>query len=314
LEASVVIPTRNAGATIGATLAGLARQVDAPSFEVIVVDDGSEDDTDAVIAASELDVVQLETAGGQGPAAARNLGASRANGRMLVFVDADCEPEPDWLAGLLETARDAELVQGAVLPPEGLTVGPFDRFVIVVSEYGLYQTANLAIRRDLFERIGGFESIIRPRVGKELGEDVWLAWRARRTGARTRFARDAVVRHAVFPRGPLGYLSELRRVAWFPKMARLMPELRTTSLYRRWFLTGRSARFDLALAGAIGALALGHWAPLLAALPYAWLSWRDSGRFGRRRRPIVGPVYACGDIVRFLALVAGSLRARSLVI
>ena len=312
LEATVVIPGRNASATLPLTLAGLAAQRNPPSFEVVFVDDGSSDGTKelALSFTGKLPLRVLETGGGAGPGAARNIGARQAQGEVLLFIDADCEPEPDWIARMVAAGRDAELVQGKVLPPEGAQVHPFDRFIAVVTEYGLYQTANLAIRRELFERLGGFESIVMPQRSKELGEDAWLGWRARRAGARNAFAADAVVRHAVFPRGPSGYLGEQWRVRFFPALVGHMPELRDAFLYRRWFLSGRSARFDLAVVGAGAALAAGTPLPLLTALPYAQTLWKDSGAWGRRRRAQVAPVHLAADVVRGAALAWGSLRYR----
>lgn len=315
MDATVVIPARDAAATLPATLAALARQRDAPEFEVVVVDDGSSDDTPAIAESADgLPLTLLHTSGGEGPGASRNLGAAKATGDVLAFVDADCEPEPDWLARLVSAAREAELVQGKVLPPVGAQVGPFDRFIAVVSEYGLYQTANLAIDRELFVRLGGFEAIVKPRRSKELGEDAWLAWRARRAGARSAFADGAVVRHAVFPRGPAGYVGEQARVRFFPELVKRMPELRDAFLYRRWFLSYRSARFDLALAGAVAAIAIRSVIPLLAAVPYAVTLWNESGNWGMRNRPRVAPVHVCADIVRAGALWWGSLRSRTPVL
>lgn len=309
-----MIPARNAEGTLPATLAALARQIDAPQHEVLLVDDGSDDATIEIARSGPVNVRVLTTAGGEGPAVARNVGSAAATGDVLVFIDADCEPEPDWLRRLLVAAGDAELVQGAVLPPEGASVQPFDRFIAVVSEYGLYQTANLAIRRDLFERIGGFESVAKPGGGKELGEDAWLGWRARRAGARSAFAADALVRHVVFPRDARGYLEEQFRVQWFPGLVRVMPELREAFLYRRWFLSHRSARFDLALASLGVALATRRRAPLVAALPYLEEVWKASGAWGNARRPEIAPVHVAGDVVRLVALIRGSLRERCVVL
>src|SRR5436190_964111 len=312
VDTSIVIPARNAAATLPAALAAIAAQEDAPDHEVFVVDDGSTDATPAVAEAAGVRL--LRTGGGQGPGAARNVGAAAAQAPLLVFTDADCEPEPTWLARMVRAAKRAELVQGVVLPAGGAAVGPFDRIVAVVSEYGLYQTANLAIDRELFERAGGFEPIVRPKRSKEMGEDAWLAWRARRLGARTAFAADAIVRHAVFPRGPRGFVTEQLRVTWFPELVRLMPELREVFLYRRWFLDARTARVDLALAGVAVAVASGRRLPLALSLPYLQRAWSDSGRFGNRRRPVVGATLAASDAVRLGALAWGSLRSRTLVL
>lgn len=311
VRATVVIPARDAGATLGATLAGLARQETPERFEVVVVDDGSRDDTAAVAEASDLPV-EVVRGTGEGPAAARNLGAAAARGELLAFTDADCVPEPGWMAAALAATQLADLVQGRVLPPEGAPVGPYDRFIWVDREHGLYETANLFVRRELFERLGGFESVLVPHRGIELGEDVWLGWRAVRAGARTAFAADAVVRHAVFPRGPAGYVAERARLRFFPELVARVPELRHAFLYRRVFLSRRAAAFDLALAGGAAALAVRRRTALLAAVPYA-LELR-SHLAGRGRPLPAAAVEVAADAVGAGALLYGSARSRTLLL
>ncbi len=78
------------------------------------------------------------------------------------------------------------------------------------------------------------------------------------------------------PRGAREYVAERRRVRHFPTLVRQTPELREAFLWRRVFLTRRSAAFDLALTGAaLAALRRSPW-PLAAALPYARLAWRGA--------------------------------------
>jgi glycosyltransferase involved in cell wall biosynthesis len=310
VRASVIIPARDVEATLSATLVALAQQVGAPAFEVIVVDDRSRDAT-AQIAESAAVGVRVIRGAGEGPAAARNRGAAVATGDVLAFTDADCEPAPGWLAAGLAAFADADLVQGRVQPPPGVTVGPYDRHITVLAEYGLYETASLFVRRELFERLGGFESILTPRDGKELGEDVWLGWRARRAGARTTFCADALVHHVVFPRGPVGYAAERARLRFFPELARRIPELRDALFYRRVFLNARSARFDLALAGVGAAVLSRRLAPLALAAPYA-RSVASATRGPSRARRVAAELAADG--VGAAALALGSLRSRSLLL
>jgi glycosyltransferase involved in cell wall biosynthesis len=311
VDASVIIPARDAAATLGATLAAIARQDSPASCEVIVIDDGSTDDTVAVAGAGALPVRVLR-ATGAGPAAARNLGAAAATGRVLAFTDADCVPESGWLAAGLGEMESADLVQGRVLPPEDVDVGPYDRYLVVTAEYGLYETANLFVARDLFERLGGFESILTPRRGIELGEDVWLGWRARRAGARTAFSEAALVRHEVFRRGPRGYVAERARLRFFPALAGRIPELRHDFFYRRWFLNARSARFDMAVAGVAAAVLTRRAAPAILAVPYLG-ALRTRARASPR--PVeVAAVELAADAVGAAAMVYGSLRSRSLLV
>ena len=311
IDATVIIPARDAAGHIGAALGALLDQRTSHSFEVLVVDDGSTDET-AALAAAGGPRVRVLSGRGDGPAAARNLGAREAKGRVLAFTDADCVPAPSWLdAGLAAVDAGADLVQGRVRPPKDVERGPWDRLISVEREYGLYETANLLVTHELFDRLGGFESILQPRSGKELGEDVWLGWRARRAGARTAFAPDALVHHAVLPRGPGGYVAERARFRFFPELARRIPELREDFLYRRYFLSRQAARFDLAALGL--ALAWRRPAAALAALPYATALVRTARPWGRRA-PLVVATQVTADAVGAVALLAGSVRHRTLLL
>ena len=315
-DVSVIVPAFNSAATIERTLAALRAQDTELGHEVIVVDDGSSDATAEVVARAAPRVRLLRQTRG-GPAAARNRGAAAAQGWALAFTDSDCAPGPSWLrAGTGALAR-AELVQGRVLPDPAASRGPFDRTITVRREYGLYEAANLFVRRDLFERLGGFEDWLPARIGKPLAEDVWFGWRARRAGARTAFCEEALVHHAVFERPAAEYVAERLRLVYFPAMAARMPELRDAFLYRRWFLSRRTAAFDLAvaatLAGAIRRSRAPRGALCLATLPY--LRALLEGAAGERRRaPAVLAADLGADLVGCLALLAGSIRFRSPVL
>jgi glycosyltransferase involved in cell wall biosynthesis len=298
---SVVIPARDAAATIGATLAALAAQ--RPG-EVIVVDDGSADATVAIAEAAPV-VTRVIRGPGDGPGAARNAGAAAATGEVLAFLDADCEPQAGWLTAGLQALEKADLVQGRTTPPPHAQVGPFDRTLWVVAPWGLFETANLFVRRELFERLGGFEPWLSPARSKELAEDVWFGWRAVRAGSRTAFCGEALVHHAVFERSARDYVAERLRLRYFPAMAQRIPELRETFFWQRLFLTRRSAAFDAALAGVLLAAAARRPWPLALALPYA--------RIARRRRR-AWPVDLVADAVGLASLLAGSARSRSLVL
>lgn len=313
---SVIVPARDAAATLPALLDALAALHAPPgtAVELLLVDDGSTDAT-AGLAAAHPAGVRVLTSPGRGPAAARNAAAAAARGEILAFTDADCAPEPDWLvAAVAALDAGADLVQGAVGPPPGVHVGPFDRTVRVGQPTHLYETANLVVRRDLFDRLGGFESWLGTATAKELGEDAWLGWRAVRAGARTAFAADAVVRHAVHPGTPRSFVSERARLRFFPPLVARIPELRASFCFRRWFLTRRTAGFDLAIAGALlAARARRPW-PLLLALPYARIVGRVAAPWGPRRGPAVAAANVAADAVGAVALAAGSVCARTPVL
>jgi glycosyltransferase involved in cell wall biosynthesis len=314
-QASVIIPARNAAATLPRTLEALAGQDVVTEFEVIVVDDGSEDETTAVAEGAGLPV-RLLVQPPRGPAAARNHGARAALAPVLAFCDADVFPEAGWLRAGLAAVEQADLVQGKVLPEPGAELGPFDRSLWVTGQRLLWETANLFVTREVFDRVGGFEEWLAPRYGGAMAEDIWFAHRALRSGARGSFCEQALAYHAVIPRRWAAYVAERHRLIYFPAIAAKMPEVRREFLYRRLFLNRRTARLDLGLGGTLAALVLRSPLPLLALLPYISVLLSHSARARRDGRASAGPAAAdlAADLVAFAALAAGSLRYRSPVI
>jgi glycosyltransferase involved in cell wall biosynthesis len=316
-DVSVIVPARDAAATIDATLSGLAAQEFGGSFEVIVVDDGSVDATGAIARAAQVDgLVRHDVP--LGPAVARNAGRSAAQGRLLAYTDADCVPQPGWLAaGVAAVDGGASLVQGTVLPAG--PVGPFDRTLWVLEEAPrLYETANLFVTPEVFDRVGGFRPFVAPGPGRRpaaptehFGEDVVFALEARRAGARFAFAADAEVRHAVFPRGPRAFVRERRRLRYLPALVREVPELRGSFVAGLW-LSPRSARFDAALAGVACAALTGRRRYLLAAVPYALVLQR--GQPWRRSLWRENAARVAADAVSLASLLEGSAAARTPVL
>jgi glycosyltransferase involved in cell wall biosynthesis len=312
IHASVIVPVHNAEETLPRTLAHLRAQAAPFAYEVVVVDDGSSDRS-AEHAAAGGPPIRLVRQAAAGPAAARNRGVALSRGAVLAFCDADCFPTPGWLAAGARALEHADLVQGRVLPIEGVERGPFDRTLWITEEVGLWETANLFVRRELFDQAGGFEDWLTPDRGKALGEDVWLGWRLKRLGARSAFCPEALSHHAVFARGWADYVTERRRLAHFPDMVAKIPELRDAFFYGRYFLSRRTAAFDVALIGAItGALFRRHSA-LLACLPYAQILRRRARGFGRRA-PVVAGIELAADAYGALALLRGTMRARAAVL
>jgi glycosyltransferase involved in cell wall biosynthesis len=312
VRATVVVPAYECADTIGATLAALARQETSDPYEVVVVDDGSTDETAEIAERSDGPVTVLRQPN-VGPAAARNTGVAVARGAAIAFTDADCVPDPGWLAAGLRALEHADLVQGAVRPAPGGPGGPFDHTIWVLGETGIYETANLFVTREAFERVGGFEAWLEPESGKPFAEDVAFGARARRAGARYAYCPDALVHHAVLPRRGRDYVREQRRRGHFADIAREFPEIRRQLFFGRCFLSRRTAAFDAALAGSLAAAVRRSPLPLLGAAPYAAMLGRRLVRWGR-----VGPKIAlidlAADAVGFASLVRGSLRSRTLVL
>ena len=310
---TVIVPALDAARTIGETLAGLAEQDLGEAFEVIVVDNGSTDATAEIARAAPLGARVLckerDRAG-----TARNLGAAEARGGVLAFTDADCRPEPGWLREGLAAIAAADIVQGGVRPFSEAPRAPFDRTLWVTDDHGLFETANLLVRRELFEAVGGFEDwSTATDLAVPFGEDTWFGWRARRAGARVAFAPTAVVEHAVFARGVREFAQERRRAAQFPALVARIPELRESLLYRRWFLSRRSARLDVAALGLATAVCARRLWPLGAALPYAVAVGRSTARW-RSSGPRAAAGEVLADVTTLRALVSGSIRHRTPVL
>lgn len=305
-----MIPARNAAATIARTLDALAAQDLEGEFEVIVVDNGSDDATAAIAEGAGVTVVRQ---GRERPGVARNRGVETATAPAIAFTDADCVPDPGWLRAGLAALERFDLVQGLVLADPDTPRHPFDRTVEVGGATGLFETANLFVSRDAFDRAGGFSDWAAAALDEPFGEDAVFGWDARRSGARFAFEPRARVAHAVFARGPAGYVTERRRLRFFPALVARVPELRRELLVGRTFLTTRSARFDLALAGVALAAVRRSPIPLVASVPYiAWLSRRALGH--RRNAGLVAATEVAADAVGFAALVTGSVRHRSPVL
>ena len=294
---SVVVPTHDRPAGLAALLEGLARQTfPRRSFEVIVVDDGSQPPAGAPGADR---VIRLERAGG--PAAARNAGWRAASAPLVAFVDDDCVPAPGWLEALARAAGEsppaALVLQGPVEPerPEALT--PLAHTIEVAGPSALLASANIAYSRPLLERLGGFDERFR-----RAGEDVDLGARARAAGAAIRWAPGALVRHEVRALGLLGTLRQRR--SWMESVGVVArhPELREL-LFLRLFWKPTHALLLLAAAGAAT-----RRAPLAlaAAAPYLRHRARDGVRWL--------PVHVVVDAAEIATAVEGSARHRALVL
>lgn len=200
---SVIIPARDEAENLRRTLPALLAQAGpGVELEVLVVDDGSRDDTAEVARSAGARVLPVEPAGVGNPAAARNRGAAAATGDPLVFLDADCVPAPGWLAALLAAHdRGAEVVGGSLDPAEGLSLTA--RCDYYCGWYHVHSCrppgpvpnhppGNLSVRRAVFERTSGFtESHPVAYAHEELG---WQA-EVRRAGGVLVFEPRAIVRH-----------------------------------------------------------------------------------------------------------------------
>ena len=170
------------------------------SFETIVVDDGSTDFTKEIVAEKFPDV-RLLSIPPSGLSAARNIGAEAATGEILAFTDDDCEPDREWLVRLSKAFLDSEIsaAGGPNLPPPARS--PMEaviRSAPGAPSHVLFDDThaehlpgcNIAVRRNAFDVIGGFDPIFRTA-----GDDVDFCWRLSDAGHRLGFVPGAFVWH-----------------------------------------------------------------------------------------------------------------------
>lgn len=172
---SVVIPAKNVAAYVGETLASALAQSEVS--EVIVVDDGSNDDTAEIVHAIRDPRLRLMSNDSAGVSAARNLGARQANGAWLLFLDADDRLRPGAVAALLAAARGAPravLVYGDynTIDSEGRQIGrrdllkgrqkPSGDVLTRLAAGNFIVNGGIALARaEAFRAIGGFDTSLR---------------------------------------------------------------------------------------------------------------------------------------------------------
>lgn len=195
---SVLVPVYEQWDLVPELLTCLAAQTLPPdSFEVILSDNGSRN---FVPPATLPDNVRIITCERPGSYAARNAAAALATGDWLAFTDADCLPEPGWLAALSRVAESADaqtiLVGGVDVRPAGTPGNAYEIYDMLkgipqerYASRGYGATANLAVSATLFRDAGGFDAT------RLSGGDAEFCRRAVARGASVRFVSDARVGH-----------------------------------------------------------------------------------------------------------------------
>lgn len=197
-KASVIVCSYNGGKTLDRCLASL-NEINYPDYEVILVDDGSTDDTKEIAARHPW--VQNIRQENKGLSFARNVGAHASKGDVIVYTDSDCMADPDWLYYLIGTLLSGNFagvggpnisppaenwVQACVSAAPG---GPSHVLLTdVVAEH--IPGCNMAFHRWAFNQVGGFEHEYR-----KAGDDVDFCWRLQQSGGVIAFSPAAIVWH-----------------------------------------------------------------------------------------------------------------------
>jgi lipopolysaccharide/colanic/teichoic acid biosynthesis glycosyltransferase/glycosyltransferase involved in cell wall biosynthesis len=223
---SVIVPARDAAHTTRDCLSAVLSQENIDvDFEVILVDDGSTDDTAAIAEQMGVRVIRQDPAG---PGAARNAGVAASKGDILAFTDADCVPSEDWLFQLMQPFTDSETVgvKGAYLTKQR---GLLPRFVQAEYSYkyrrvaaqkriDFIDTYSAAYRRGPFVDNGGFEESM------PAAQDAEFSFRLARKGYRLAFAPQATVYHLHSQHLGQYLRRKYRNGYWRLFMSRWLPE------------------------------------------------------------------------------------------
>jgi glycosyltransferase involved in cell wall biosynthesis len=210
LPFTVVIPTYERPTTLSLVLDGLAEQKNAPEFEVIVIDDGSRDETPRLLEAYRpCYPFRSYSQSNGGPAKARNRGVREARGERILFLGDDTVPEPELVRAHARGHATPRPYPVAVL---GYTTWPTERrvspFLHHINEYGLqfgygliedaesvpfnfFYTSNISLSRSDLLEAGLFDTTF-PHAA---WEDIEIAYRMTRRGLRIVYRPEAIARH-----------------------------------------------------------------------------------------------------------------------
>jgi len=217
---SAIICTHNRDDYLGAAIDSLLAQ-DYASYEIIVVDNASTDNTRSVVdARSPHPRLHYVYEAQLGLSVARNAGARAAQGSILAYLDDDAEASPSWLTALAKIyeTNDAVAIAGGkvtLIWPPGRTapkwistnmsgnLGAYDLGddIVYITEPGLTPRGlNYSIRADFLDKIGGFDPNL-GRVGKNLlsNEELYMTEKALTMGFQVAYLPDALVAHNVAP-------------------------------------------------------------------------------------------------------------------
>lgn len=232
LRVSVVVPACGRPELLARCLGALEKQtLSRDAYEVIVADDS-----------------RLRS----GPAAARNRGWRRARAGVIAFTDDDTEPLPEWLGQGLKAIEHADAAAGRIVMPVPAAPTDYERDAQGL-ERSEFVTANCFVRKEMLERLGGFDEGFR----MAWREDSDLHFRLLRCGARVARAPDAVVVHPVRPASWGVSLKQQRKVMFDALLFK-----KHRQLYRERIRAG--ARWDYyAIVGSLVAAAAGFGPALL---------------------------------------------------
>ena len=206
---TIITPSYNRSDELKYLLESLENQkIDHNFFELIISDDGSTDGTKELIKKWKRKAsfnIKYISQMNKGPGSARNHGLKNSNGELIVFIDSDCEAHPEWLKIIMENYKkdnfdacggpdsskdDFTILQKSIdySMTSFLTTGGMRGHSEKMIAKFYPRTHNMAIKKAIYDQIGGFGSL-------RHGQDIEYSNRIRKSGARIKFIKDAIVYH-----------------------------------------------------------------------------------------------------------------------
>ena len=223
MKYSVVIPVYNGEKTLKTCLTALENQtVSRNEYEIIVVDDGSTDSSgDLAKAGADHYFYQKN----QGPAVARNLGAQKACGDIIIFTDSDCEPTENWIEEMIRPFNENPAIvglKGAYLTKQKKIMARFVQieyetryeFMKKYQYIDFIDTYAAAYKKNIFLQFNGFDS----EFPIAMTEDTELSYRIAAAGHKMVFNPRAIVYHN-HPTSFIYYLKRKYRAAYWRMLA-----------------------------------------------------------------------------------------------
>ncbi len=321
-EVSVVCSTFNRAGRLRSLLTALDKQTfNHDRFEVVIVDNGSGDDTSTVLDQLQdelgLQLRRIALATNRGASGGRNAGWRAATAPIVAFTDDDCVAHPEWLASGMVAMADPALavVVGRTRPnpAQAANSGPFSRTqsVDAVSGTRYLNTCNIFYRRADLEAVNGFDE----RFENKGGEDTDLGWRVLDRGGSVAFVEDALVLHDVFPGSFRSAFKEAVTWSDIPLVAARHPKRARPLLVHRIFWK-KSHKHVLVAIGAMTASAVARNAiPLVGIAPWLWFRVKKAPLArGKVTRFKYLPHAFAIDAAEMATMVRGSIKNRTFVL
>jgi len=200
MRCSLIIPAYNAENTIVSCLeSALNQSLPQTEHEIIVVDDGSTDNTPKIVRNYPVRIIEQQN---QGPATARNVGAAEANGDILIFTDSDCELDYNFVEKItapIEQSSEVVGVQGSYKTKQTQFMSRFGQVEIETRYKKMARkkytdfigTYAAAYKKDIFHKYGKFD----PGSPLASGEDTEFSYKLHRNGHKMVFEPQAFVYH-----------------------------------------------------------------------------------------------------------------------